>query len=166
MLAVNVQLKNHAAAVNLVIEGMRIPLVHAMTGISHKQLMCVWRAIRGEDVNVPGRGVSNVLAYLKKPHNQKSHIILSTFCVMYFSIEKSHPRATQAEILLRTWQARWLVMENDEEIDINAVWYAIRDIKATELHLSKCKCCKSSFIYDLSIKEIFHCPFCSQQNLN
>ncbi len=159
------QFKNQIAATRLVIEGMRIPLVHSLTGISCKQLSCVWRAEKGDDAVLPGRGVTGVLSYLKKSTNQKLHIALSTIAGMYFIIEKSHPRSTHAEIFLLAWQSRYFFVE-DEEIDINAVWYAIRDIKATELHLSECPRCHSSFIYDFNIEEISRCPFCSQQNLS
>jgi hypothetical protein len=160
----DIQLKHQAAALALVVEGMRIPLVHAMTGISYKQLSCVWRSAHGVDAILPGRGAVGILPYLKGTQNQRLHMFLSTLVGFYFSIEKIHPRISQAEAFLLAWRSRWFFIDNEEDVDINVAWYAIRDLKATELYLERCKRCHSTFIYDLKIAELSRCPFCKQQN--
>ena len=162
MFPLDTQFKNQIAAMSLVIEGMRIPLVHALTGISCKQLSYVWKSTHGDEATLPGRGAMGVIPFLKKSQNQNLHIALSTIAEIYFSLEKAHPELTYAEVFLLAWQSRSFFLEADEEIDINAVWYAIRDIKTTELHLSRCARCHSSFLYDLKIEEISHCPFCKK----
>ena len=162
MLPMDTQLKNQIAATKLVIEGMRIPLVHALTGLSCKQLSYVWKSAQGDEATLSGRGATGVISFLKRSLNKNLHISLSTIAEIYFSLEKSHPRLTHAEVFLLAWQSRSFFLEADEEIDINVVWYAIRDIKTTELHLSRCARCHSSFLYDLKIEEISHCPFCKK----
>jgi tRNA G26 N,N-dimethylase Trm1 len=45
-------------------------------------------------------------------------------------------------------------------IDINAAYFAVRDIRARIVVLAHCKVCGAAFIYDAGSRYTDRCPFC------
>lgn len=147
-------------AQELLTEGLRIPLVRAMTGISSLKLSAVRKLVKKND-DIPTRTATNVFSYLsQKSTNPQSLIYLSTFVILYLHLEKLKPRLHKAELFLTAWKSRVFFIEGPGDIDINAAWYAIQGTKAKEVLWGCCKCCSATFIYKKKATERQACPFC------
>jgi predicted Zn-ribbon and HTH transcriptional regulator len=157
-------IKNHISATKLVREGMRLPLVHAMTGVAWRSLRKIWQDTYGETAPLPGRLPGNTLSYIK--YGQTS-LLLSTLVAVYLTVEKrANPQtASQAEMFIQTWESRKLFAKSGMAIDINAAWYAIRDVKAGLVSWGRCKQCKATYIFDTGFRETSKCPYCGERDI-
>ena len=157
-------IKTLISTTTLVREGMRTPLVHAMTGADWRTLRKIWQDIYGEITIRPGRLPANTFAYLRQG---QTSLLLSTMVAVYLTVEKSaNPQtASQAEIFLQAWETRKLFIESGMEIDINAAWYAIRDVKAGLVTWGRCKQCNATYIFDTEFRETSKCPYCGERDI-
>ena len=148
-------IKTRILAASLIKDGMRIALAHSITGLSWRTLRELWEEIHGADVPPPGRMPCDTLAYIK---NGQSSLSLSTVVSVYLSAEKEHRTPTDA--FSQAWEIAKLFSVDGKKIDINAAWYAIRDVKAGLLSWSKCRHCKAEHIFDNGTKKPSKCPYC------
>lgn len=157
-------IKNLISTTTLVREGMRTTLVHAMTGADWRTLRKIWQDIYGETTTRPGRLPVNTFAYLRQG---QTSLLLSTIVAVYLTVEKrANPQtASPAEMFLQAWEARKLFIESGMEIDINAAWYAIRDVKAGLVSWGRCRQCKATYIFDTEFRETNNCPYCGERDI-
>lgn len=157
-------IKNLISTTTLVREGMRTTLVHAMTGADWRTLRKIWQDIYGETTTRPGRLPVNTFAYLRQG---QTSLLLSTIVAVYLTVEKrANPQtALPAEMFLQAWETRKLFIESGMEIDINAAWYAIRDVKAGLVSWGRCRRCKATYIFDTEFRETNNCPYCGERDI-
>ncbi len=155
---INTQL--YAAA--LIRDGMRIALVRAITGVSKEVLRDLWSSVHGKDTPQLGRLPFDTIAFVRAG---QSLVALSTAVSMYLWAEKEHKTPVEAFVI--AWEASKLLVDDAGEIDldINAAWYAIRDIKAGLVFWHQCKNCKAGFIFGTQIsKKNNNCPYCGMSD--
>ncbi|MBK6593622.1 MAG: hypothetical protein IPG23_13235 [Burkholderiales bacterium] len=46
------------------------------------------------------------------------------------------------------------------DLDINAAWYAIRDVRSGIVEWRRCGRCQTSFIYEVNETHARACPYC------
>ena len=151
-------LKQQMQATALIKSGMRISLVHAMTKVSNRTLRDIWQDTYGSGTPAPGRLPNNALSYIKQG---QSPIGLSTIVAAYLAIEKDQS-LTLSEAFLQSWDMAALFAPSD--FDINAAWYAIRDVKAGLISWVECQTCKAHHFYDTEIRKTSKCPYCGEQH--
>ena len=164
MKADDIYFMNRLRAITLVREGMRIPLVHAMTGVAWRYLHKIWLDSYGETASLPGRLPVNTISYIKY---RQSPLMLSTLVSVYLAVEKraKTQAASHAEMFIHAWESRYLFAEGGNSIDINAAWYAIRDVKSGLVSWVSCKQCKATYIFDTELRETSNCPYCGEQDM-
>jgi predicted Zn-ribbon and HTH transcriptional regulator len=93
--------------------------------------------------------------------------LLSTLVAVYLTVEKraNPPAASQAEMFIQAWESRKLFTKNGMAIDVNAAWYAIRDVKAELVSWGRCKQCKATYIFDTELRETSKCPYCGVRDI-
>lgn len=146
-------MQNQAAI--LIESGMRIALVHSMTGLPMRMLRDLWSAIHGE-LKPPGRMPYNSIAYIK---NGQSVTGLAMVVSVYLYAEKE--RKSIVESFLSAWEASQLSADSDSNLDINAAWYAVRDVKAGIITWCRCNRCGASYIFDTKMtRKSDGCNYC------
>lgn len=150
--------QSHAAS--LIRDGMRIALAHSITGVSWRMLREVWEACHGEDNTPPGRMPGDTIAYI---NSGQSPLALATVVSVYLSAEKEHRSPVDA--FMSAWEVAKLFSEGPAAIDINAAWYAVRDVKSGLISWGHCKNCKAGYLLDTKqTKKIDCCPYCGTQD--
>lgn len=157
MLTTEMLLRQQIQATALIKAGMRIPLVHALTNVSIRTLRDIWQDTYG-NTPTPGRLPNNALSYIKQGQSLTG---LSTIVAVFLSIEK-HKDLTLAEAFLTSWNAS--TQYTPAEFDINAAWYAIRDVKAGLISWVECQTCKAHHFYDTELRRTSKCPYCGEQH--
>ena len=148
--------QTHRHATFLIKNGMRIALVHSITGMSWRALRDLWETWHGSDMSPPGRLPCSTLAYIKSGQSQ---VALSTLVAVYLSLEKEQP--TPADAFIDAWKTVGVFADKDTSLDINAGWYAVRDTKAGLLAWCKCKACKAGYFFDAKeTRKKSICTFC------
>jgi len=157
-------LKNHANAILLIQERMRVPIVHSMTGIELRSLRQLWLDTH-KTTPSPGRLPTSVLSFVQMG---ASPCVLSTFVSVYLSKERQQiihgQNDTLTDMFLGVWNARNLFF-GDTRLDINAAWYAARDVKAGIVAWGECNRCKAKYIFDTGHRATSRCPYCGEKNL-
>lgn len=140
----------------LIRDGMRIALVHSITGIARHHLLEYRKSIHGEDAPVQGRMPTDTLAYIK---SGQSPVALATVVAVYLSAEKKHKSPVEA--FVEAWAVAKLFSDGSTPIDVNAAWYAVRDVKAGWLSWGYCKNCNAGYLLDTKHKKKTDCcPYC------
>lgn len=146
-------IQNQAAI--LIEGGMRIALVHSLTGLPMRLLRDMWSGIHGE-LKPPGRMPYNSIAYIK---NGQSVTDLATVVSVYLCAEKE--RRTSIESFLTAWEVAMITVDSGSNLDINAAWYAVRDVKAGIITWCRCNRCGASYIFDSRItRKSDGCNYC------
>ena len=147
-------------AATLIRDGMRIALAHSITGMSWRTLREIWSAAHGEDAPPPGRMPCDTIAYIK---SGQSPMMLATVVSVYLRAEREGKHITAA--FHEAWQSAKLSSGGMSHPDINAAWYAVRDVKAGLVSWCYCKNCDAGFIFDTKIaKKNDPCPYCGARN--
>ena len=149
------QLENHRLAHELIRLKLRLPIVNYLTQIHHKPLRLRWRALHGESPP-NGRLPESVRPFIPDPLSVAE---LSSFVAMYNRLDHAGGRKVTASMLLRAWDMHRRVTHN--ELDINAAWYAIRDVRSKIVAWKRCGRCRTSFIYEVNETHARACPFCA-----
>lgn len=144
------ELKKLKDACDLIRAGMRPSIVRGLTGVSSLTLRKWWKDIhKAKPSN--GKLPETVLSYIK---DYDSAAVISAYAAF-------HTRLRGKELtpdgLLATWREYSQICV---PIDINAAYYAIRDIRAKIVVIAKCSVCNAAYIYDVSSKHTCRCPFC------
>ncbi|MDO8933073.1 MAG: FlhC family transcriptional regulator [Rhodocyclaceae bacterium] len=149
------QLEIHRVANELIRLKLRVPIVHYLTGIHSKPLRLRWRQLHKES---PPNG--------KLPDSVRSFITdamlvakLSSFVALYNRLDDCDGKSVTASMLLRAWEMHGRVGSGD--LDINAAWYAIRDVRAKIVMWQRCPQCQAGFIYEPNESHARSCPFCA-----
>jgi len=151
--------KTQSHAASLIRDGMRIALVHSITGISWRLLRELWSA-QHADLMPPRKARTDTIAYIK---SGQSPMALATVVSVYLSTEKEHKSPVDAFMV--AWEAARLFSEGPTAIDINAAWYAVRDVKTGLISWGCCKNCKAGFLLDTKqTKKTDCCPYCGTQD--
>ena len=150
-----IQTQQYAAT--LIRDGMRLALAYALTGVSKPTLREFWDMAHGHDAPPLGRLPCNTIAFIK---SGQSPAMLSAVVSVYFRAEKE--RKTPVEAFVIAWEASKLI--SGEGLDINAAWYAIRDVKAGLVLWNQCKSCKAGFIFGAQSNSQNKCPYCGMSD--
>jgi len=78
---------------------------------------------------------------------------------LYNRLDDGDGKSVTASMLLRTWKMHGRVGSGD--LDINAAWYAIRDVRAKIVVWQRCPHCQAGFIYEPNESHARSCPFCA-----
>lgn len=84
---------------------------------------------------------------------------LSSFVAMYNRLDHGDERKVTASMLLRAWEMHCRVGRRD--LDINAAWYAIRDVRSRIVEWKRCGRCQTCFIYEVNETHARTCPYCA-----
>lgn len=134
---------------------LRLSIVRGMTGIGTRTLRQWWKDIHG--VRPPnGKLPESVLSFIK---DKDSAAKLSAFAALH---KRLHGSKLTPECLLTTWREFQRLCA---PVDINAAYFAIRDIRARIVVLARCTVCSAAFIYDAGSRHTDRCPFCDTRVL-
>lgn len=134
---------------------LRLSIVRGMTGIGTRTLRQWWKDIHG--VRPPnGKLPESVLSFIK---DKDSAARLSAFAAFHRRLYGSE---LTPESLLTTWREYQRLCG---AIDINAAYFAVRDVRAWIVSLSRCRACNAIFIYDTGSRHTDRCPFCDTRVL-
>lgn len=149
------ELENSRVAYELIRLKLRVPIIHYLTDIHSKPLRLRWRQLHRES---PPNG--------KLPDSVRSFISdvmsvanLSSFVALYNRLDDGDGKSVTASMLLRAWKMHGRVGSGD--LDINAAWYAIRDVRAKIVVWQRCPHCQAGFIYEPNESHARSCPFCA-----
>ncbi len=151
--------QTQAFATTLIRDGMRIALVHSITGIARHHLLDLRKSIHGDDAPMQGRMPNDTMAYIK---SGQSTVALATVVAVYVGAEKKHKSPVEA--FMDAWAVAKLFADGATPLDINAAWYAVRDVKAGLITWAYCKNCKAGYLLDTKqTKKTDICPYCGAQ---
>lgn len=153
------ELENHRLAAELIRLRLRVPIVNYLTQIHHKPLRARWHAIHHESPP-NGKLPESVRSFISNPLSVAE---LSTFVAMYARLDdEGGTNKVTAAMLLRAWHMHRRVTHR--ELEINAAYYAIRDVRAKIVEWRRCGHCQANFIYDVNAANARACPFCALSN--
>jgi len=155
-------------AYDLIRSGLRIPLVSSLSGIGNKRLLRgFWHEIHGNRP-APGKLPESVVSYINDFY---SAIQMASFVGLYQRIhEQSEKPDNRADVMVdvcalleacREFETLW-----EFPVDINAGYYAVRDVTFGIVLLTECKVCNANFLYDPSKRYTEKCPYCKTLHLN
>lgn len=149
MIAVSeIQQLQHAH--DLIRAGLRLSIVRGLTRIGTRGLRQWWKDVHGvKPAN--GKLPETVLSFIK---DKDAAAVISAYGALY---KRLHGSVLTAESLLAAWCEFERICE---PIDINAAYFAARDIKARIVILALCGVCSANFIYDSGSRFTDNCPFC------
>lgn len=98
-----------------------------------------------------GKLPETVLSFIK---DRDSAARLSAFAALHQRIFASDLTTTS---LMTTWREYQRICG---PLDINAAYFAARDVRVKIVMLVQCQVCNAAFIYDAGSKHTDHCPFC------
>lgn len=134
----------------LIRAGLRLSIVRGLTGIGTRTLRQWWKDIHGVSPS-NGKLPESVLSYIR---DRDMAARLSAYAAFH---KRLHGSTLTAETLLSAWRE---FPNFCGPLDINAAYFAARDVKARIVLLSHCRVCNASYIYDAGSKHTDHCPFC------
>ncbi|MGZ8257011.1 MAG: FlhC family transcriptional regulator [Gallionella sp.] len=139
--------------------GMRIALAHSVTGLPMRMLRDLWSGVHGE-LKPPGRMPYDTIAYIKSGQSVAS---LATVVSVYLRAEKECKPTIES--FLNAWEVAQLSADIESSLDINAAWYAVRDVKAGVITLCRCNHCEASYIFDSKATRKFDgCNYCGTKD--
>lgn len=134
--------------------GLRLSLIHSLTKVGTLTLRGWWNDIHG--AKPPnGKLPETVISFID---GKAAAQVLSAFVVSYKS--KYGLQISPASLLAGWRSFNRLFSEKEDALDINAAYYAIRDVRARIVTMTKCNACRRSFIYDTASRHTGACPFC------
>ncbi len=160
-------IENIKIACELMESGLRLPLVNSLSGIDNKRLLRgLWNEIHGCRPS-PGKLPSSVVSYI---NDYQSAADLAGFIALYRSIYRNKINSSEytgavldPSALLEAWNEFGKL--GRPSIDINAGYYAVRDVMFNIVLYTPCKTCTASFIYDPAKRYTERCPYCKTLHL-
>lgn len=150
--------QTYQQATYLIKTGMRVALVHSLTGTSLRILRDLWKDHHAED-QLPGRMPSSTAAYIKIGQPTTA---IATVVAIYLSYEDMC--STPASAFISAWKAASLLGCESPQLDINAAWFCIRDIKAGLLNWCICTTCTAGYFFVAAeTRKKTKCVFCGSQ---
>jgi hypothetical protein len=135
---------------DLIRAGLRLSIVRWRTNFGTRMLRQWWKEIRGVRPS-NGKLPETVLSFIR---DVDSAALLSAYSAFHLRL-RGHDLSPES--LLVVWREFQRLCA---PIDINAAYFAIRDIRARIVVLTRCDVCCAAFIYDAGSKHTDHCPFC------
>lgn len=143
-------LENLQHAHELIRVGLRLSIIRGLTRIGTRTLRQWWKDVHG--VKPPnGKLPETVLSYIK---DRDSAARLSAFAALHQRLFNKELTTTS---LMTTWREYQAVCG---PIDINAAYFAARDVRVSIVILAHCHGCHAAYIYDTANKYTCQCPFC------
>ncbi|MBU9211617.1 FlhC family transcriptional regulator [Burkholderia multivorans] len=139
----------------LIQAGLRLSIVRGMTDIGTRTLRQWWKDVHGVKPS-NGKLPESVLSFIK---DKDSAARLSAFAALH---RRLHGSELTPESLLTTWREYQRLCG---PVDINAAYFAVRDVRAWIVSLSRCRVCNATFIYDAGSRHTDRCPFCDTRVL-
>lgn len=149
------ELESLRLAHDLIRAGLRLSIVRSLTKVGTRALRQWWKDIHGVRPS-NGKLPETVLSFIK---DRNSAAVVSAFAAFHNSV---HGKTLTADKLLDSWQEFQRICA---PLDINAAYFAVRDIRARIVILSHCNVCHADFIYDSGSKHTEQCPFCATKVL-
>jgi hypothetical protein len=145
-------------AKQLVQHNMRVSLIHALTNLSQPIIREIWREIHNEG---PRNGPlpESILSFVK---TAQSAAFISSYIAYFQRHFANSPlpwRAINAANLISSVNSYRKI--HNINVDINAAYYAIRDINSGIVEWKRCHVCRVSYIYSSRIGSTRKCPFCA-----
>jgi hypothetical protein len=148
------QLLNFKVAHELIQHKLRITIVHRLTKIPLRPLRLRWRQLHNESAT-GGKLPDSVRAFID---NAMMLANLSSFVAIYNYVDGNDGKAITPAMLLRVWELHCRF--GNCNLDINAAWFAIRDVRSKIVGWQKCSCCQTSFIVEPNTPHARSCPYC------
>ena len=148
------ELENSRVAHELIRLRLRVPIVHYLTSIHPKPLRLRWRQVHGESPH-NGKLPDSVRPFITNPMMLAK---LSSFVALYNRLDEGAGRSVTAAMLLSAWEVHGRVGSGG--LDINAAWYAIRDVRSRIVGWERCARCQAMYIYEPNVSHARSCPFC------
>lgn len=146
-----VELSNLNLAHRLVRAGMRLSVIGHMTGVGVRTLRAWWKEIHGTRPS-NGKLPDSVLAFIESREDAAK---LAAFACFYRAL---HGQEFSGDSLLDACEQFRRVCGS---IDINAAYYAVRDVRARIMRLVRCRECGARYLYDENHRRHGdRCPFC------
>lgn len=151
------KLESIQLSVELIQAKLRPSVVQSLTGLSKESLRVIWKESHGES---PPTGMlpSSALSFVTNVQAVRS---LSAIVLMHQRLHKT--KELTARTLLETWRGYQALLANinpSENIDINAAYFVLRDVRIDILTVMQCGNCKISYIYDRAKTLTSRCPYC------
>lgn len=137
-------------ASDLIRAGLRLSIVRGLTKIGTRALRQWWKDIHGVKPS-NGKLPETVLSFIR---DQNSAAVVSAYAALHLRLRGTD---LSPEALLSVWREFQRLCA---PIDINAAYFAIRDVRARIVVLAHCNVCSAAFIYDAGSKHTDRCPFC------
>ncbi len=148
------ELENHRIAHELVRLKLRLPIVNHLTKIHIKPLRLRWREIHSES---PPNG--------RLPESVRPFIVdaitaaeLAGFVAVYQRLDRANDTRVSAMMLLRAREMHLRMAHR--ELDINAAYFAVRDVRAKIVEWRRCGRCQTFYIFDINEFHARSCPYC------
>ena len=148
-------LERHRIAHELIRLRLRLPIVDHLTGINIKPLRRLWNAMH-PDSPPNGRLPESVRGFIT---NSFTAAELASFVAIYSRLAPNGENHIDASLLLRSLDMHHRLAHR--QLDINAAYFAVRDVRAKIVDLRRCRRCQTSFIYSVSAFHMRSCPFCA-----
>ena len=149
------ELENHRLAHELIRLKLRLPIINYLTQIHQKPLRRQWHAIHHESPP-NGRLPESVRPFIS---DSLSAAELASFVGIFNRLDVGDSRKVTAAMLVRAWGMHYRLAHR--ELDINAAYFAIRDVRAKIVEWRRCAWCQTNFILDATDFHTRACPFCA-----
>ncbi len=154
-------------ACHLIESGLRLSLISSLSGIYNKRLLRgLWKEIHGSRP-ASGKLPESVVSYINDFHSAAE---MASFVEIYQQIHEQKVSNTQgvvaamnALVLLEAMKEFVMLWKSD--IDINAGYYAVRDVLFGNVLYTQCISCNAGFLYDPAKRYTDKCPYCKTLHL-
>lgn len=139
---------------------LRLSIVAALTNLTLEPLRKMWKEIHGER-SPNGKLPESALSYVKTVQMVRN---LSAIVLLHQRLHNT--KEITPRNLLQTWRAYNALLgqvDPSNRLDINATYYALRDVRSNQLTVMKCNNCRISYIYDRELSLTSHCPYCKSE---
>lgn len=139
---------------------LRLSIVAALTNLTLEPLRKMWKEIHGER-SPNGKLPESALSYVKTVQMVRN---LSAIVLLHQRLHNT--KEITPRNLLQTWRAYNDLLGQvvpSNRLDINAAYYALRDVRSNQLTVMKCNNCRISYIYDRELSLTSHCPYCKSE---
>jgi len=152
--------QNFEIACNLVNSGMRLTLVHALTGLCPSRLRNFHKKVNGQSAP-PGRTPDSAHVLIK---NRDQAMEAAKFVNYYDLTSKqegngsSGGRVMDPKVMLDSY--KFYEQMTKAPLNINIAWYVIRDLVSGRLETRKCTRCGIMFVFTSENEAMQTCPMC------
>ena len=145
---------------NLVDNGMRLTLVHALTGVCPSKLRNLHKKVSGQSAP-PGRTPEYAHVLIK---NKEQSLEVSKFLNCYEVVSSlqgngaGYHWTVDPQVMLEAY--RMYVKMAQSPLNINLALFVIRDLVSGRLESRKCARCGITFVYTPDNEAMQKCPMC------